>query len=93
MSQQFQINPILQQLGDADSDFRFMALNDLYALVTSTSNTIPSDSGSTTSRLIDGVVKALDDTNGEVQNLAVKWLARYLSHTSFGRFDHRHDGC
>ncbi|KAK6526797.1 hypothetical protein TWF281_009998 [Arthrobotrys megalospora] len=75
MSQQFQINPILQQLGDADSDFRFMALNDLYSLVTSTSNTIPSDSGSTTSRLIDGVVKALDDTNGEVQNLAVKCLA------------------
>lgn len=78
MSQQFQINPILQQLGDADSDFRFMALNDLYSLVTSNSNTIPSDSGSTTSRLIDGVVKALDDTNGEVQNLAVKWLASRL---------------
>ncbi|KAK6348882.1 hypothetical protein TWF730_009648 [Orbilia blumenaviensis] len=75
MAQQFQINPILQQLGDADSDFRFMALNDLYSLVTSSSNTIPSDSGSTTSRLIDGVVKALDDTNGEVQNLAVKCLA------------------
>ncbi|KAF3903459.1 hypothetical protein ABW20_dc0105140 [Dactylellina cionopaga] len=75
MSQQFQINPILQHLSDADSDFRFMALNDLFSLVTSSSNSITNDSGSTTSRLIDGVVKALDDSNGEVQNLAVKCLA------------------
>ncbi|EPS39189.1 hypothetical protein H072_7034 [Dactylellina haptotyla CBS 200.50] len=74
MSQQFQINPILQHLSNADSDFRFMALNDLSSLVSSSSNTITSDSGST-SRLIDGVVKALDDSNGEVQNLAVKCLA------------------
>ncbi|KAF3904151.1 hypothetical protein AA313_de0205227 [Arthrobotrys entomopaga] len=75
MSQQFQINPILQHLSDADSDFRFMALNDLFSLVTSSSNSISNDSGSSTSRLIDGVVKALDDSNGEVQNLAVKCLA------------------
>ncbi|KAF3930696.1 hypothetical protein ABW19_dt0208445 [Dactylella cylindrospora] len=74
MAQQFQINPILQRLSDADSDFRFMALNDLHALVTSSSSSITMDT-STTSRLIDGVVKALDDTNGEVQNLAVKCLA------------------
>ncbi|KAK6350222.1 hypothetical protein TWF696_006458 [Orbilia brochopaga] len=74
MSQQFQINPILQRLSDADSDFRFMALNDLHSLVTSSSNTLSNDTG-TTARLIDGVVKALDDSNGEVQNLAVKCLA------------------
>ncbi|KAJ6262000.1 hypothetical protein Dda_2801 [Drechslerella dactyloides] len=72
MSQQFQINPILQRLSDADSDFRFMALNDLHSLVTASSNTLSNDTG-TTARLIDGVVKALDDSNGEVQNLAVKW--------------------
>lgn len=74
MAQQYQVNPILQRLGDADSDFRFMALNDLLALINSSSSTasITNDTSSS-SRLIDGVVKALDDSNGEVQNMAVKW--------------------
>lgn len=72
MSQQYTINPILQRLADADSDFRFMALNDLHALLTNPQTSLSQDTGTAT-RVIEGVLKALDDANGEVQNLAVKW--------------------
>lgn len=68
----YQIQALLEKLNNPDSDFRFMSLNDLHSHLMSNNNPLSSDSGLSL-RVIDGVIKALDDANGEVQNLAVKW--------------------
>ncbi|RPB29718.1 TIP120-domain-containing protein [Terfezia boudieri ATCC MYA-4762] len=69
----YQIQALLEKLNNPDSDFRFMSLNDLHSHLMSNSNPLSSDAG-LSSRVVDGVIKALDDANGEVQNLAVKCL-------------------
>ena len=56
-----------------------MSLNDLLSILTSPNASLTQADSNLTSRVIDGVVKALDDANGEVQNLAVKW---YVNHRS-----------
>jgi len=68
----FQIQTLLEKLSNPDSDFRFMSLNDLHSHLQGNSNVLQGDPG-LSGRVIDGVIKALDDPNGEVQNLAVKW--------------------
>lgn len=77
MAQQplYQIQSLLEKLNNPDSDFRFMSLNDLHTHLQSNNNPLSSDIG-LSSRVVDGVIKALDDPNGEVQNLAVKWCVR-----------------
>ncbi|KAF8425206.1 armadillo-type protein [Tirmania nivea] len=69
----YQIQALLEKLNNPDSDFRFMSLNDLHSHLSSNNNPLSSDPG-LSSRVVDGVIKALDDANGEVQNLAVKCL-------------------
>ncbi|KAJ3238596.1 Cullin-associated NEDD8-dissociated protein 1 [Chytriomyces hyalinus] len=68
----YQVAGLLDKLKHADSDLRFMALSDL-------SNELSKEGASfdevTERKFVAAVVKALDDTNGEVQNLAVKILA------------------
>jgi len=59
-----------------------MSLNDLLSILTSPNASLTQADSNLTSRVIDGVVKALDDANGEVQNLAVKW---YVNHRSCPR--------
>ncbi|KAI9892873.1 MAG: hypothetical protein M1814_001032 [Vezdaea aestivalis] len=62
----------LHKLGDPDADIRFMALNDLYDMVANAAAaSIVAEQGAS-AKIIDGLLKALDDMNGEVQNLAVK---------------------
>lgn len=73
MAQQaYQIGSLLEKLTNPDSDFRFMSLNDLHSLLMSNSNILQTEP-TLSLRVIDGIIKALDDANGEVQNLAVKW--------------------
>lgn len=67
-------------MSSPDSDYRFMSLNDLLSILTSPNASLTQADSNLTSRVIDGVVKALDDANGEVQNLAVKW---YVNHRSY----------
>lgn len=50
-----------------------MSLNDLLSILTSPNGSLAQADTTLAGRVIDGVVKALDDANGEVQNLAVKW--------------------
>ncbi|KAI5811207.1 armadillo-type protein [Peziza echinospora] len=69
----FQIQTLLEKLSNPDSDFRFMSLNDLHSHLQGNSNVLQGDPG-LSGRVVDGVIKALDDPNGEVQNLAVKCL-------------------
>ncbi|KAI1135664.1 TIP120-domain-containing protein [Hypoxylon sp. FL0543] len=68
------ISALLNRLGDADPDFRFMSLNDLHQILTKQKVDFLNHDYNTSSRMVDAVVKALDDQNGEVQNLAVKCI-------------------
>ena len=57
-------------MSNSDSDFRYMATNDLI-------NELSKDSFALDEtmerKIVAAVLKLLDDKNGEVQNLAVKW--------------------
>lgn len=50
-----------------------MTLNDLLGYLTSANATGVTVDSFQNIRLVDEVLKTLDDVNGEVQNLAVKW--------------------
>jgi cullin-associated NEDD8-dissociated protein 1 len=68
------ISSILSKLADPDPDIRFMQLSDLASILNSpTSEHLKSDAN-LTGRIIDGLLKALADQHGEVQNQALKWL-------------------
>ncbi|KAJ3498417.1 hypothetical protein NLG97_g1140 [Lecanicillium saksenae] len=64
----------VQKLGDADPDFRFMALNDLLHLLTTAKPDFLQHEYNIAARTVDNIIKTLDDQNGEVQNLAIKCL-------------------
>jgi cullin-associated NEDD8-dissociated protein 1 len=66
------IGHLLTKLNDADPDFRFMSLNDLHQILTRPKTDFLVHDYNTSSRIVDAVIKTLDDQNGEVQNLAVK---------------------
>lgn len=67
------INQLLPRLTDSDPDFRFMSLNDLNQILAIGKPELLHHDYNTAARTVDHVVKALDDQNGEVQNLAIKW--------------------
>jgi hypothetical protein len=69
---------LLQKLTDSDPDYRFMSLNDLLQVLEISKPDILYHDYNTASRAIDGLLQALDDQNGEVQNLAVKWQVHSL---------------
>lgn len=64
---------LLPRLNDPDSDLRYMSLNDLYNILNSGSPNFLLSDYNTCARTIDGLLKTLDDQNGEVQNQAIKW--------------------
>ncbi len=68
------ISQLLMKLGDSDPDFRFMSLNDLLAVLVSGRHDILQNDYNTASKTVDHLVRALDDQNGEVQNLAIRCL-------------------
>jgi cullin-associated NEDD8-dissociated protein 1 len=74
---------LLPKLHDADPDYRFMSLNDLFQVLTIGRPDFLYSDYNTAARAVDGIIKTLDDQNGEVQNLAIKWWAeadlRYLN--------------
>lgn len=59
-----------------DKDYRFMAANDLMAELQKDSIKLDDDSERKVVRMI---LKLLEDKNGEVQNLAVKWYVYFKS--------------
>ncbi|OTA67945.1 TATA-binding protein interacting [Hypoxylon sp. EC38] len=67
-------NNLLIKLGDADPDYRFMSLNDLHQILTKQKVDFLIHDFNLSNRISDNIVKALDDQNGEVQNLAVKCI-------------------
>lgn len=64
---------LLPKLQDADPDYRFMSLNDLFQILTVGRSDFLHNDYNTAARAVDGIIKTLDDQNGEVQNLAIKW--------------------
>lgn len=69
----FTIASLLPKLHDADPDYRFMSLNDLYQALTVGKPDIIHHDYNVAARTVDGILKTLDDQNGEVQNLSIKW--------------------
>ncbi|KAI9803211.1 MAG: hypothetical protein M1825_002002 [Sarcosagium campestre] len=68
------IAALLPKLSDADADFRFMSLNDIYNVLSNGQASFLSTELNIAARAVDGILKTLDDQNGEVQNLALKCL-------------------
>lgn len=64
---------LLPKLHDADPDYRFMSLNDLFQVLTIGKQDFLHNDYNTAAKTVDGIIKTLDDQNGEVQNLAIKW--------------------
>ena len=64
------IDHIVLQMTSSDKDFRFMATNDLMAELQKDSIKLDDDSER---KVVKMLLKLLEDKNGEVQNLAVKW--------------------
>jgi cullin-associated NEDD8-dissociated protein 1 len=64
---------LLPKLSDSDPDYRFMSLNDLFQVLSSGKSDFLHNDYNTAARAVDGVLRTLDDQNGEVQNLAIKW--------------------
>ena len=82
MSNQVTSNPtsqtvaqLLPKLHDVDPDYRFMSLNDLFTVLTIGKPDFLHNDYNTAARAVDGILKTLDDQNGEVQNLAIKWYS------------------
>ncbi|KAF6845066.1 cullin binding protein [Colletotrichum musicola] len=65
---------LVQKLGDADPDFRFMSLNDLLQVLANGKPDFLHHDYNVAARTVDSIIKTLDDGNGEVQNLAIKCL-------------------
>jgi cullin-associated NEDD8-dissociated protein 1 len=68
-----QISGMIQKLQDPDPDIRFMQLSDLQGALSNINTEWVRNDIPTAGRVIEGVVHALGDQNGEVQNQALKW--------------------
>lgn len=67
------VNSLLSKLDDPDPDMRYMSLNDLLGILSAPTSSFLSHDQHSSSRLADGLLKALDDQHGDVQNQALKW--------------------
>ena len=65
---------LLSKLNDPDADLRYMSLNDLYGILTNQSSAFLVHDRGTSTKLAEGLLKALDDQHGDVQNMALKWF-------------------
>ncbi len=78
-------------MGSVDKDFRFMATNDLMTELQKGSIKLDDDSEK---KVVAGVLKLVEDKNGEVQNLAVKWCGSSLllahTHSDPHIYTHKH---
>ncbi len=64
---------LLPKLHDPDPDIRFMSLSDLCNILVGPASSYISNDSNAAARIVDGLLKSLTDTNGEVQNQALKW--------------------
>lgn len=67
------ISALLAKFGDADADIRYMSLNDLDKILRSGAQGFLSNEYQICAKVVESLLKTLDDRNGEVQNQAIKW--------------------
>ncbi|XP_065897890.1 cullin-associated NEDD8-dissociated protein 1-like [Dysidea avara] len=72
MTSPYHISTLLDKMMSIDKDFRFMATNDLMVELQKDSIKLDDDSER---KVVQSILKLVEDKNGEVQNLAVKCLA------------------
>lgn len=72
------ISSLLPKLDDPDSDIRFMSLSDLANLLSAPTSIYITSDTHTSAKIIDGLLKVLNDSHGEVQNQALKWRVQRL---------------
>ncbi|KAJ5488616.1 Cullin-associated NEDD8-dissociated protein 1N-terminal part [Penicillium diatomitis] len=63
----------VSKMNDPDADLRYMSLNDLHTVLTNSNSSFLSSDHRTSAKLVEGLMKALDDQHGDVQNQALKW--------------------
>ncbi|KAL8763671.1 MAG: hypothetical protein Q9184_000566 [Pyrenodesmia sp. 2 TL-2023] len=68
------ITALLPKLSDADADIRYMSLNDLDNILKTGSSGFLNNEYHTCAKTVEHLLKTLDDTNGEVQNQAIKCI-------------------
>ncbi|KAL1961206.1 hypothetical protein VTO42DRAFT_3151 [Malbranchea cinnamomea] len=66
---------LLGKFSDPDPDIRYMSLNDLYEVLNHQNAAYLSQDRHMCARVVEGLLKALEDQNGEVQNQALKCLS------------------
>ena len=67
------VTALLPKLSDADPDIRYMSLSDLHKTLVNGAPSFLISDYVTCSKAVEGLLKTLDDTNGDVQNQAIKW--------------------
>jgi cullin-associated NEDD8-dissociated protein 1 len=70
---------LLPKLHDEDPDFRFMALSDLQDILRAGHSGFLQHEQATCAKTVEGLLLTLVDTNGEVQNMAVKCLGPFVN--------------
>ncbi|GAM34620.1 hypothetical protein TCE0_015r02312 [Talaromyces pinophilus] len=68
------LHSLLGKLDDPDPDIRYMSLNDVFGILSSPNSAFLLNDNVTSANLADGLLKALEDQHGEVQNQALKCL-------------------
>lgn len=69
---------LLPKLSDDDPDFRFMALSDMHDILKAGHSGFLQHDEVTCAKTVEGLLSTLVDTNGEVQNQAVKCLGEFV---------------
>ncbi|KAL6709223.1 hypothetical protein ACN47E_002039 [Coniothyrium glycines] len=70
---------LLPKLNDEDPDFRFMALSDLHDILVMAHSGLLTHDDVIAAKTVDGLLSTLVDTNGEVQNQAIKCLGPFVN--------------
>jgi cullin-associated NEDD8-dissociated protein 1 len=76
------IAQLLPRFADDDPDFRFMALSDLHDILVVAHSSILAHDDVVAAKTVEGLLTTLVDTNGEVQNQAVKCLGPFVNKIS-----------
>lgn len=70
---------LLPKLYEDDPDLRYMGLADLTALLNSGGPNLIAHDHHVSAKTVDGLLKTLKDSNGEVQNMAIKCLGPFVN--------------
>lgn len=69
------LNTLLGKFSDPDPDIRYMSLNDLFEVLIHQNAAYLSQDSHICTKVVEGLLKTLEDQNGEVQNQSLKWYA------------------